>query len=302
MEIPSTSQDDVLAVPIRARLFDALGALRRPATTQELAALVERHPNSVRIHLQSLADAGLLERRVTRQARGRPRDHWAIAQDARPAGRAPEAYIQLSRWLARAAGAAGDFAGIERAGRDIGRELAPELGSPAADVAMQDALTALGFAPRPERPAPDRLGFVLANCPYRDAVRQNQPAVCTLHKGITAGLLDRLAPKARLADFVAKDPHVAGCLIEVEGVLPAGGGAPPPREPRHVPVPLPEQRHGRREEHRAHDRGVEKNRHCEADAHLLEDRRAQRPEDREDRDHHDGGARDDPGRRADAPA
>src|SRR3954454_6088091 len=60
MEVPSTSQDDVLALPIRTALFEALGELRRPATTQELAALVGRHPNSVRIHLQRLADAGLL--------------------------------------------------------------------------------------------------------------------------------------------------------------------------------------------------------------------------------------------------
>ena len=56
---------------------------------------------------------------------------------------------------------------------------------------------------------------MLCNCPYRDAVRQNQPAVCTLHKGITTGLLDRLDPGTRLSDFVAKDPYEAGCLIEL---------------------------------------------------------------------------------------
>jgi hypothetical protein len=39
--------------------------------------------------------------------------------------------------------------------------------------------------------------------------------VCTLHRGITRGLLDELAPDAKLIDFVAKDPDTAGCLIEV---------------------------------------------------------------------------------------
>jgi predicted ArsR family transcriptional regulator len=218
MELPPTPDHDVLATPVRARLFEALATLRRPATTQELAALVERHPNSVRIHLQRLADARLLERRVTRQPRGRPRDHWTIAREARPAGQPPQAYGQLSGWLARAAGTAGDFASIERAGRDIGRELAPDRGARSNDQAMQDALVALGFAPRPERTGVDRLRFVLDNCPYRDAVRQNQPAVCTLHRGITAGLLDRLDPRARLADFVAKDPYTAGCVIDLEGI------------------------------------------------------------------------------------
>lgn len=222
MELPPTPEHDVLSVPVRARLFTAVGDLRRPGTTQELAALVGRHPNTVRIQLQHLADAGLLERRTTRQDRGRPRDEWAIARDAKPAGRPPQAYGQLSRWLARAAGADGGFSEIERVGREIGRELAPEPAPRGAALAMQDALTALGFAPRPEQTSPDRLRFVLGNCPYREAVRQNQPAVCSLHRGITAGLLERLDSRAKLADFVAKDPYTAGCLIDLEGVAPAG--------------------------------------------------------------------------------
>ena len=222
MEVPPTPEHDVLAVPVRARLFKALGELRRPGTTQELAALVGRHPNTVRVQLQRLADAGLLERRTTHQDRGRPRDEWAIARDAKPAGQPPQAYAQLSRWLARAAGAAGGVAAIESAGREIGRELAPEPAARGAASAMQDALTALGFAPLPEQTPPDRLRFVLGNCPYREAVRQNQPAVCSLHKGITAGLLDRIDPRAKLADFVAKDPYAAGCLIDLEGIAAAG--------------------------------------------------------------------------------
>jgi predicted ArsR family transcriptional regulator len=222
MEVPPTHEDDVLALPVRARLFRTLGELRRPGTTQELAHRVGRHPNTVRAQLQLLVDAGLLERRTARHGRGRPRDEWAIAPDAKPAGQPPQAYGQLSRWLARAAGAGGDFDGIERAGREIGRELAPETpGTPTAD-SMQDALTALGFAPRLEPAGPDRLRFVLHNCPYREAVRQNQPAVCSLHKGITAGLLERLDPRAKLAEFIAKDPYAAGCLIALEGVSRAG--------------------------------------------------------------------------------
>jgi predicted ArsR family transcriptional regulator len=222
MEVPPPPPDDVLAVPIRARLFEALRDLRRPATTQELAARVDRHPNTVRVQLQHLAVAGLLQRRVSRQARGRPRDEWAISREARPAGRPPQAYEQLSRWLARAAGAAGDFAGIEHAGREIGREIAPEPRAGDAASAMKHALTALGFAPRAEPLAPGRLRFTLGNCPYRDAVRQNQPAVCSLHRGITTGLLDRLGPTASLADFVAKDPDAAGCLIDLDGIASAG--------------------------------------------------------------------------------
>jgi predicted ArsR family transcriptional regulator len=217
MEVAQTPEEDVLALPVRARLFGALCELRRPASTAELAEHVGRHPNRVRLQLQRLADAGLVEPRTVRRPRGRPRQEWAVARDAQPAGRPPQAHGQLGRWLARAIGpgAAGGLAAIETTGREIGRELAPDVGGRPVAQALDDVLTALGFAPRPERPAPDRVRFVLGNCPYRDAVRENQPAICTLHRGITEGLLDRLDPEARLADFVAKDPYEAGCLVDV---------------------------------------------------------------------------------------
>ena len=61
---------------------------------------------------------------------------------------------------------------------------------------MHDALAALGFAPRAEA-SRRRVRYELCNCPYRDAVAENQPVVCTLHRGMTQGLLDRLAPERR---------------------------------------------------------------------------------------------------------
>jgi predicted ArsR family transcriptional regulator len=82
---------------------------------------------------------------------------------------------------------------------------------------MGRTLTALGFAPQRERREAGRVGFRLGNCPYREAVHENQPVVCALHRGLTLGLLDVLQPVARLTRFVAEDPDVAGCLIEVEG-------------------------------------------------------------------------------------
>jgi predicted ArsR family transcriptional regulator len=212
MDLPSRAQRDVLAMPLRAELFDTLAALCRPASTHELGELLGRHHNSVRTQLQRLADAGLVERRAIPQARGRPRDVWAIAPNAAPGGRAPDAHGQLSRWLARAIAGPGDLASIEATGRAIGRELAEGAnGRPLAE-SLTDALAALGFMPRPEA-AGKR--FVLRNCPYREAVLQNQPAICSLHRGITRGLIDRLDPAAELTAFVPRDPITAGCAIEV---------------------------------------------------------------------------------------
>jgi predicted ArsR family transcriptional regulator len=212
MDLPPRAQRDILALPLRAELFEALAASCRPATTRELAERIGRHHNTVRIQLKKLADAGLVERRAVAQPRGRPRDSWAVAPDAAPGGRAPEAHGQLSRWLARAIAGPGDLASIEATGREIGRELGEGAnGRPLAE-SLLDALAALGFVPRAEAGG---ARFVLRNCPYREAVLQNQPAICSLHRGVTRGLLDRLAPEAELTAFVPRDPLEAGCLIEV---------------------------------------------------------------------------------------
>ena len=55
----------------------------------------------------------------------------------------------------------------------------------------------------------------LGNCPYRDSVRENQPIVCGLHRGITTGLLAELDPDRSLAEFEPHDPDAAGCRIAV---------------------------------------------------------------------------------------
>src|SRR5690606_14863401 len=97
------------------------------------------------------------------------------------------------------------------------RELAPRDAEDGRQ-ALEATLTALGFEPHSTSGAPGQLTYCLGNCPYRDAVRENQPVVCSLHRGITRGLLDVLLPGAELVDFVARDPDETDCLIELERV------------------------------------------------------------------------------------
>jgi predicted ArsR family transcriptional regulator len=210
--------DDALSQPTRARLFALLGKLGRPAGTAELAEQLKLHPNGVRLHLERLERDGLVSRASDPQPRGRPRDAWKIAPDARPGGRSPRAYGDLVRWLARATGSGSrGLRGIENAGREIGRELVAEQGAGGED-ALQTALTALGFQPRVRARKDEELTLALRNCPYEDAVRENQPVICTLHRGITHGLLDVLAPEAELAGFEPHDPRTAGCLVKLTGI------------------------------------------------------------------------------------
>jgi predicted ArsR family transcriptional regulator len=211
-------RDEVLAQPTRARLFALLSELKRPAGTVELAEQLDLHPNGVRLHLERLRDAGLVERSRPRRAVGRPRDAWAIAPGARPGGQPPSAYADLGRWLARAMPTGPRrLREIEATGREIGRELAPVPGS-SAEETFGTTLTALGFQPRLQREETGDVTFCLDNCPYKDAVRENQEVVCTLHRGLTRGLLDVVQPDAKLTGFVPRDPDEAGCLVELSGI------------------------------------------------------------------------------------
>lgn len=219
MDLP-TPLDNVLAQPTRARLFSVLSELRRPAGTEELAEHLGLHPNGIRVHLDRLRAAGLVTRERIRQTRGRPRDHWSIAPDARPGGDSPSGHADLSRWLARAISPGRiSLRSVERTGREIGRELAAEGTEGSPEARMHAALAALGFQPSREVDPEGGLTYRLRNCPYRDAVRDSDGAVCTLHRGMTRGLLDGLAPKTKLSGFVPRDPDVAGCLIELQGGL-----------------------------------------------------------------------------------
>jgi predicted ArsR family transcriptional regulator len=222
MDVP-IRPGDPLAQPTRAKLFSLLTDLGRPAATDELAERLGLHPNGVRLHLERMLDAGLIERRRERISRGRPRDMWVVSHEARPGGDPPTSYADLARWLVRAlAGNGTRIRDVEATGQEIGRQMTGELGSRSATADEQqlfDALVALGFAPGRQRLDRDRLVYHLSNCPYREAVRERQSLVCGLHRGITRGLLEGIDPETRMVGFDAKDPDTAGCMIRVRGPL-----------------------------------------------------------------------------------
>jgi predicted ArsR family transcriptional regulator len=211
---------DVLAQPTRARLFARLATIERAAGTSELAAELGLHPSGVRVHLEQMRRAGLVLRERVPQRLGRPRDSWSIAPDALPSGEPPDAYRRLAGWLARSIPSRpGRLREVEAAGRELGRSLLLDRGPSAGEDTIGRVFTALGFAPQRERRTPRRVVFRVGNCPYRDAVRENQPVVCALHRGLTRGLLDELAPSARITGFDPQDPERAGCMIEIEGLV-----------------------------------------------------------------------------------
>jgi predicted ArsR family transcriptional regulator len=219
LDVPNTiDPTDALAQPTRAQLFRLLGELGRAATTVELAERLELHPNGVRVHLDRLERDGLVVRTTEPRPRGRPRDRWTIAPGARPGGQPPRGYHDLARWLSRAiTSGRPSLRAIETTGRAIGRELAA-TGTPAGAEGLVSSLAALGFQPTVTVESDATVTVCLENCPYRDAVLENQAAICTLHRGVTRGLLDVVVPRARLVNFEPHDPNDAGCLIQIAGI------------------------------------------------------------------------------------
>lgn len=218
---PPGASDDVLAQPTRARLFALLVERRTSAGTEELARALGLHPNGVRRHLERLHEAGLLERQRSRGGRGRPGDVWTVAAGADPGGRHPSGYTDLARWLARAIPAGPSrLREVEEAGREIGRELAPEHGDEPVERFRQ-VLSALGFQPVLKAGEAGAFTCRIENCPYRESVRENADVVCTLHRGLTAGLLAELQPTAKLLRFEPRDPDRAGCMVEVTAPAPS---------------------------------------------------------------------------------
>ena len=209
-EHPDSRSAVVLAQPTRARLYELLVEAGRPLATGELAELADLHPNGVRNHLERLAEAGLVERGRSTNRRGRPRDEWTAIH--RRGGRRENG--DLVRWLARAYPDHGSgLDRIEAIGREAGVRMDVRRDKP--ERAFVRALEELGFEPVHEKTA-DGFNCRLGNCPYRDAVRENQPAVCSLHRGLTRGLLEQLDPDFVLREFQPFDPDRAGCLIGVD--------------------------------------------------------------------------------------
>lgn len=215
MDLPD-SAPDALNQPTRARIFALLADRREPTGTEEIATELELHPNGVRRHLEHLSESGLLDRRKQQGGRGRPGDRWSVAAGANPGGDRPTAYADLAGWLIQAFPADREILDqVEETGRKIGRELAPPRKADSA-AAFREVMAALGFRPELEPVREGGFSCSLGNCPYREAAARNQDLVCGLHRGITAGLLDRLDPERELVRFEPNAPDKAGCLVKVK--------------------------------------------------------------------------------------
>lgn len=223
-----TARHRALAHPSRVQLFTLLQAAPEGLGITELARGSGLHPNTVRAHLDTLTEGGLVTSEAVRGGgRGRPSIRY------RPTERPDEdRYRLLSSMLATALADAdrdGPSPAAETAGRRWGRRLnaAPRSGTaaspqPSAPEAVTDLFDQLGFAPTRDG---DRI--VLHECPYRELAQQHPDVICGLHLGMLRGALDgqgAAGDDAWLDPFVTPTRCVAG--------LPADATSGPDTEER----------------------------------------------------------------------
>lgn len=218
-----------LAVRSRRRLLEVLQSAGEPMGIAALAAAVGLHVTTARAHLQVLEQAALVRRAADRSGRmGRPRQLYVAAG----AAEVNEGYRQLAAALAGALAAApaagADWA--ERAGRQWARDVLPvaeRLSWEQAACRLAGLFEWLGFAPRVIDDAGCR-HLELDGCPFRDLARAYPQVVCTVHRGLLLGALERLgspgAHQARLRPFVG--PELCITDLPTPSGLPEGTSPP----------------------------------------------------------------------------
>ena len=182
-------------------LADSTAAL----SAQDLAERLGLHANTVRLHLERLREAGLVDvEAVHRGTVGRPQHLYFLAAGAPALGFDPPAHALLAGLLAALAeriGARCRTMPPRRATR-WGAEAGRRTRVRSCLRALENELTKLGFEPATE--PPDRAGPTEAagegggarieflHCPFRELAEAYPELVCNLHRGLCEGVVDQV--------------------------------------------------------------------------------------------------------------
>lgn len=177
----------------RYAMYEELAMTPRALSANELAERLEIHPNTVRLHLERLREAGLVEAEaVHRGTVGRPQHRYSLVAGAPGLGLDPPAHVVLAGLLAALAERRGVGAADATAiGRTWGDEAAGRTRARGCLNALADQLEVLGFDPyveaEPEPGEPIRIDFL--HCPFRELAEAYPELVCNLHRGLCEGIV-----------------------------------------------------------------------------------------------------------------
>lgn len=222
--IPSRAMD-LLAVlkalgdETRFSMYQELAGSTVPVTASELADRLAIHANTVRLHLERLREAGLVEvEPVHRGTVGRPQHVYSLAPGAPGLGFDPPSYTLLAGLLAALAERIGaDSDDAAAAGRAWGTEAGRRTRSKSCAKALMGEMDRLGFDPESEVLPGNRLDIAFLHCPFRELAEAYPELVCNLHRGITEGVVAEVGG-GRVEEFstlYSRDPCRVTVAVEV---------------------------------------------------------------------------------------
>jgi len=185
----------------RYAMYQELARSTAALSAQDLAESLGIHANTVRLHLDRLREAGLVDvEAVHRGTVGRPQHLYFLAAGAPGLGFDPPAHALLAGLLAVMAERVGaDADDATATGRAWGTERGAAARTSNCLGALESELGRLGFEPSLE-PASDaaapmgatpaghaRIEFL--HCPFRELAEAYPELVCNLHRGLCEGVV-----------------------------------------------------------------------------------------------------------------
>ncbi|KQV07919.1 helix-turn-helix transcriptional regulator [Leifsonia sp. Root112D2] len=213
------AQHSALASRTRRDVLEFIAASAVPLGASEIAEHIDLHITTVRFHLDQLESAHLIRRDVEREGRrGRPR----VVYRAMPAVHQSTVHRQLIEVLAGALATDpdGGRARSVKAGQQWAQALVPEHTQPSTARSVDPLVTLLdelGFEPELESDD-DRHTIQLLSCPFREAALDHPSVVCSVHRGLIQGTLEKTghdSGEAELHPFV--QPEL--CTVTLRGTL-----------------------------------------------------------------------------------
>jgi predicted ArsR family transcriptional regulator len=206
----------------RYAMYEELATSPQALSAQDLADRLGLHANTVRLHLERLREAGLVDvEAVHRGTVGRPQHLYFLAPGAPGLGFDPPAHALLAGLLAAMAetlGATGDDA-IET-GRAWGVDAGKRSRNRSSLAALSNELHRLGFEPAFEIEGADgsdgeavRLDFL--HCPFRELAEAYPDLVCKLHHGICEGVVHQVGGGSVEAFATLYDPDPCHVTVAV---------------------------------------------------------------------------------------
>lgn len=175
----------------RFSMYQELAGSTSPLGANELAERLGLHANTVRLHLERLREAGLVEvEAVHRGTVGRPQHVYSLAPGAPGLGFDPPSYTLLAGLLASLAERVGaDAQDATAAGRAWGEEAGHRTRARSCVKALTGEMHRLRFDPAVEQQG-GTTDVAFLHCPFRELAEAYPELVCSLHRGICEGVVN----------------------------------------------------------------------------------------------------------------